>query len=127
MKKLILTIALSFIGVATFAQNNTNTPQQSKNSTNRLVKPILLRITDDISNDDIGLELINNFYKIELSDITTSKKVKTIKKQRKQLKKAEHNSKEETATSNYTIILDLAVRTTNDMRPSIYYAEEITV
>jgi len=123
MKKGILTIVIGFIGVAIFAQK-TNTSKQFKDVIDRPMKPIVLRMTDDMNNNDIGLELINNFYKIELSDVTTNEKNYTSKNQNKQYNEFDLNVKDNSDESNYNIILDLAVRTTNEMRSSIYSEEE---
>lgn len=124
MKKGILIIVLGFIGVATYAQNNTSRSQQFNNTTSKLIKPKVLRITDSMSNDDIGLELINNFYKIELSDLTINKKIYTSENQNKQYNDIDLSIKNNTKRSNYNIILDLAVRTTEEMRPSLDSTEE---
>jgi len=123
MKKGILTIVLGFIGVAIFAQK-ANTSKQFKDVIDRPMKPIVLRMTDDMNNDDIGLELINNFYKIELSDVTTNEKIYSSATQKRAFNEFNLNVKDNNDTSNYNIILDLAVRTTNEMRSSIYSEEE---
>ncbi len=115
MKKVILTIVLSFIGAVTFAQ-------EFKNVTSKPIKPVVLRITDSMSTDDISLELINNFYKIELSDVATNKKNYTPKN--KKYNEVNLSTKKDTDDSNYQIILDLAVRTTDEMRGSLHSLEE---
>ena len=113
MKKVILTVVVLVIGFVGFAQEEANTTDES----------VVLRITEGMSNDDIGLEFINNFYKIELSDVTTNKKRNALKK-----KLYNKNSNRDAINkSGYNIILDLAVRTTNDMRPSLNSIEEVTV
>jgi len=112
MKKVILTVVVLVIGFVGFAQEEANTTDES----------VVLRITEGMSNDDIGLEFINNFYKIELSDVTTNKKRNALKK-----KLYNKNSNRDAINkSGYNIILDLAVRTTNDMRPSLNSIEEVT-
>ena len=123
MKKGILTIVIGFIGVAIFAQKE-NTSKQFKDVIDRPMKPIVLRMTDNMNNDDIGLELINNFYKIELSDVTTNEKIYSSESQNRSFNEFDLNAKDNNDASNYNIILDLAVRTTNEMRSSIYSEEE---
>ena len=108
MKKVVLTIIVLVMGFTGFAQDKVTVSKES----------VVLRITEGMSNDDIGLEFINNFYKIELSDITANKKGHTSKKQ---------TVNDAFNTSSYNIILDLAVRTTNEMRPSLNSIEEIAV
>jgi hypothetical protein len=86
MKKVILTIAVLVAGIVSVnAQNNTNTLQKSNES--------VVRITNSMSNDDIGLEFINNFYKIELSDLTPSNKAFTTKNKIKQSNEDKLNEK----------------------------------
>jgi hypothetical protein len=114
MKKVILTVVVLVLGFVGFAQEEANTSNES----------VVLRITESMSNDDIGLEFINNFYKIELSDVTTNKKGNALKNKSKQYKK--NRVKDAINKSGYNIILDLAVRTTNDMRPSLNSIEEVT-
>ena len=115
MKKVILTIAVLVAGIVSVnAQNNTNTLQKSNES--------VVRITNSMSSDDIGLEFINNFYKIELSDLTPSNKAFTTKNKIKQSNEDKLNEKNGLMSG---IILDLAVRTTNYMRPSLNSTQEI--
>ena len=108
MKKVILTIVLGLVATITFAQESTRTPQ--KNITTPYV---VLRITNEISTGDLELELINNFYKIELADLAIAKETEYTE--------VDFNTKND---ESYHLILDVTVRTTNDMRSAIESTEE---
>ncbi len=108
MKKTILTIVFGLVTVITFAQENTRVPQK-----NISTPYVVLRITNEISTGDLELELINNFYKIELADLAIAEETGYTE--------VDFNTKND---ESYHLILDVTVRTTNDMRSAIESTEE---
>jgi len=125
MKKVILTVVVLVVGFAGFAQENANTTEESKYVTTSNGS-VLFRMTDDMTNDEIRLEFINNFFKIELSDLVIGDEESQSIDQEKFNDKAVHRIKDESNMSNKIITSDLAIRTTLDMRPSLYSTEQIT-
>jgi len=117
MKKVILTIAVLAIGFIGFAQDNSNSLQESKYVTTSNGS-VVFRMTEDMNDDEIRVEFMNNFFKIELSDLVVD--------QNESSDKAQHSLKDESNMSGQIITSDLAIRTTIEMRPTLYSAEEIT-
>ncbi len=125
MNKVILTIVVVLVGFIGFAQDKADTSKQSKyvTTSNGLV---VFRMTDEMTDDEIRVEFINNFFKIELSDLVLNQNGSLSKNQDNTFDEAEHSIKDEFNISNQIITSDLAIRTTIEMRPSVYSAEEIT-
>jgi len=125
MKKVILTIVILAIGFVGFAQDNVNALQQSKYVTTSNGS-VVFRMTDDMTDSEIRSEFINNFFKIELSDLVINQKTSLSKKQDKQFNEVKHSIKDESKMLDQIITSDLAIRTTIKMRPSLYLTDEIT-
>ncbi len=125
MNKVILTIAVLVIGFIGFAQDNVNKLEQSKYVTTSNGS-VVFRMTDDMSDDEIRLEFINNFFKIEMSDLVIDQKSSLSKGQENSSIEAKHSIKDESSMLDQVITSDLAIRTTIEMRPSLYSPEEIT-
>jgi len=125
MKKVILTIVVLVIGFIGFAQDNVNALQQSKYVTTSNGS-VVFRMTDDMTDDEIRSEFINNFFKIELSDLVINQRTSLLKNQDEQSIETKHSIKDESEMSNKIITSDLAIRTTIKMRPSLYLTDEIT-
>jgi hypothetical protein len=125
MKKVILTLVVLAIGFIGFAQDNTSKPQQSKYVTTSNGS-VVFRMTDDMTDDEIRLEFINNFFKIEMSDLVINQNASLSKSQDKLYADTKHSIKDESNMLNQIITSDLAIRTTIEMRPSLYSSEEIT-
>ncbi len=81
----------------------------------------VLRITDDMSIEDIELELINNFYKLELSDIVIGSATQLTRAG--EMSKTDQFFEDVSVNTNYKVISDVAVRTTGEMRSSVYSAD----
>lgn len=109
-KKVILTVLVFIVTSVGYAQLKTvseavfSPPIQSSTE--------ILRITDDMSKNDIELELINNFYKLELADVIVNHNY--------QVSKTEQFIQNESVNSNYKVISDVTVRTTREMRSSLH-------
>ncbi len=125
MTKVILTIAVLAIGFIGFAQDNTNIVQQSKYVTTSNGS-VVFRMTDDMSDNEIRTEFMNNFFKVELSDLVINQKTSSSENQDDSIDKAIHSIIDESNMSDKIITSDLAIRTTIEMRPSLYLTEEIT-
>ncbi|MCF6347718.1 MAG: hypothetical protein L3J20_05385 [Flavobacteriaceae bacterium] len=125
MNKVILTVLVLAIGFVGFAQDKTNKPQQSKYVTTSNGS-VIFRMTDDMSDDEIKLEFINNFFKIEMSDLIINQKKSLSKNQDNLSIETKHSIKDESSMLDQIIISDLAIRTTTEMRASLYLTEEIT-
>jgi len=125
MNKVILTIAVLVIGFIGFAQDNTSKLEQSKYVTTSNGS-VVFRMTDDMSDDEIKLEFINNFFKIEMSDLVIGQKSPLSKGQENSSIETKHSIKDESSMLDQIITSDLAIRTTIEMRPSLYSSEETT-
>jgi hypothetical protein len=125
MKKVILTLVVLAIGFVGFAQDNASKLQESKYVTTSNGS-IVFRMTDDMTDDEIRLEFINNFFKIEMSDLVINQNASLSKSQENSSIETNHSIKDESSMLNQIITSDLAIRTTIEMRPSLYSAEEIT-
>ncbi|HHC80454.1 MAG TPA: hypothetical protein ENK46_11270 [Flavobacteriia bacterium] len=113
MKKVILTVVIAAIGFVGFSQ-------ESKSVTAVPSRPLDLRITDDMNNDDLRTEFTNNFFKIEMSDIRIEESAAS-QKNNDFLKDADKGN----ASTHQLIISDIAIRTTEEMRGSLQSIAEI--
>ena len=122
MKKVILTVIAVVVGFIGFAQDNANTSNQDENI-NTLVD---FRMTNSMDKSEVELELINNFFKIELSDLMQNDDLYFSKNSDKKVDNSILSKESKEAMANGFTISDIAVRTTINMRPSLYSTEEIT-
>ena len=74
MKKTILTIALSLVGLIVFSQSN-DKPQRLKYVTQAPDGSVAMTIYDDSRDDSMKLEAANTFYKYQILDPKTNKQV----------------------------------------------------
>ena len=73
MKKVVLTIVLSIVGIAAFAQ--TNAPQRLKYVTTAPDGSVAMTIYDDSRDSNMKLESANAFYKYQIIDPSTGESI----------------------------------------------------
>jgi len=121
MKKLVLAILVVTVGFVGYAQNGVEIPQKLKDAINVPNDQVEFRMTSDMSNDDIKLEFINNYFKLELADLVIKNTENAMQNQ-----EVVEDTSDESNVSGRIFTSDLAIRTTIDMRPSLNSMEEIT-
>jgi len=121
MKKLALTILVVAVGFVGFAQNSVEIPQKLKDAISVPNDQVEFRMTSEMSNDDIRLEFINNYFKLELADLV----IKNTENEMQHIEVVE-DTNDDSNVSDRIFTSDLAIRTTIDMRPSLNSMEEIT-
>jgi len=70
MKKIAIFIAFILIGVTVFAQE-VNSAQRLKYITKSPEGTVLVTVYDDLSNDNLKLQSVNDFYKYQILDTDT--------------------------------------------------------
>ncbi len=79
MRKLFLTIIISFITIATFAQTNSSIPKILKYVTMAPDGTVALTVFDNSNDESIKLEAANSFYKYQLLDSKTNEPIFSAK------------------------------------------------
>ena len=118
--KVVLTVVAVVMSLVGFAQDNAKELQQI--TSNYSVND---RITQEMSNDDLRSEFMNNFFKIELADLILTNDIKGLKSIENEGKNSIHAVENKLVKSNQSIISDIAIRTTAEMRASLHSTEEI--
>ena len=120
MKKLVLAILVVAVGFVGYAQNSVEIPQKLKDAINIHNDQVEFRMTSEMSNDDIRLEFINNYFKLELADLVIKNTENAM-----QNKESVEDTRDDSNVTERIFTSDLAIRTTIDMRPSLNSMEEI--
>ena len=122
MKKVILVTVVFVFGFIGFAQETAITSQQLKGSSTAFNHVLDSKMFDDMTSDDLTSEFVNNFFKIELSDVQINNQ-EDISNQKSEFSKVNLTNTKD--MMNEFIISDIAVRTTTEMRPSLQSVREI--